>query len=400
MNIYQRLTHSLTVGALLIAALAARADLTVTVTPGYQFSPLENPTTETLNELGLPTISISGTIGGGTNSGIAPASITGIEMVDAFPDGGNLNLPTGRQTMGWNGANPRQLSVNTAGCVDGLQGIISTDTNAFGLLLDPAFLLLSTNSLGSTNWSNGNTGSATTNWVTLRPHSFTDLNVAPGGLTSASITNAGLAPFSLNEAQIYTNIWAVSGGFVTNTTTNFNTVIVGNTNGLGITAQLGPGLVISNVLTIIPTNVAAVTYYVTNLVPTLEVPAFNGSLPLAVNVAPWTNAVPLPAGNTNWTGTNSVFSAYEAGGLGPYTNYWGWALAANGGNGGGYTSIHGYMTNSAGNGTNSANAIFVGQFTTSNSGVWAWITVTDLVFDATGQRAVTPLVVYLGFHTP
>jgi hypothetical protein len=92
-----RLIHSLVLAAALLCGLPALADLTVVVTPGYVFSVGENPTTETLNEMGLPTISIFGT-STGSNS-ISPASITGIQMVDAFPDGGVLNLPSGLQTL-------------------------------------------------------------------------------------------------------------------------------------------------------------------------------------------------------------------------------------------------------------------------------------------------------------
>lgn len=377
---------------MLLAADRAHGNLTVTVSPGYQF-PLDGsvpPTYQLWNELGTPTITISGTIGVGTNGSVTlqPNSVSGIYMVDAFPDGGILNLPSGSQTLGWNTASPRQLSVNTAGIVDSYSGLRSYHTNALEIFLDPAFFLLSSNSLGSTNYSTGNSGSVYTNYVTLQPHSLGDVNIAPGGISSASITNSGLLPSSLNTEQIFTNIFTISGGTATNTATNFNTVVVGNTNGLAEVVQMGPGLTISNVPTqfVFTTNTGNYTNTVN--VPTLEFGGFNGSLPLLSNVGPWTNALVLPGLAPAGSFTSTVVNAYSFGGATPYTNYWTASCSVQ--NAITVTSL--YVTNAAGTspGTNGNQVVIVAKVVINGTPYSGLFWVSNTVYDASGQVYATP----------
>lgn len=380
-----------------LLAVSARASLTITVTPGVVLTTNTPITYDNLNLLGMPVLTVSGTIGGGTNGGIAPNSISGTEMLDSFPDGGTLGLPAGLATMGWNTANPRQLSVNTPGLCDGLGGIYGRNTNALGLLVDPVFFLLSTNTVGGTN--GGNTGSTGTNWLTLVPHSLSDLNLATGGVSSVSITTNGLNPSSINGQEIWTNIFVISGGFATNTTTNLNTVFVGNTNGLGVAVALGAGLAVSNVPTVVSFATNTGTYFVTNLVPTLEAPAFNGSLPLLANLGPWTNNLGLPgsqAYTTNVTGTNFPFSAYNAGGTAPYTNIWTSGVQALSG-----PSVNfSYITNLAGGGTNSSTVMLVTSLNFSGGNQFAIFWISNTVYDSTGQRATVALPAYINLHHP
>src|ERR1700761_6512020 len=108
----------------------AEGSLYTVVTPGFQFpaGTTNGITLQDLNLLGQPTVAVYGTIGGSNT--LAPGSVNGVSLADGLPDGGVLNLPSGLQTLGWNSASPRQLSVNTAGLVDSYSGLRSYDTNA------------------------------------------------------------------------------------------------------------------------------------------------------------------------------------------------------------------------------------------------------------------------------
>lgn len=384
----------LTIGAIYIClATAAKANLTAIITPGYTFAPGENPTTDHLNLLGQPTIDIFGTIGG-TNT-ISPASINGVQMVDAFPDGGILNLPLGA-TMGWNTASPRQLAVNTAGIVDGYSDIISHDTNALAILADTAFFLSSTNSLGSTNLSSLNTGSTLLQWLTLKAHSIYDGNIATGGISSQSITNTGLQPYSLMTQQAFTNIFTISGGTYTNAFTNFNTVIVGAGNGLGQIANMGPGFTITNIPTkeIFTTNTGSYTNTVN--IPTLSFAGFNGSLPLEGNLSPWAASQLLPSVGTQFA-TSAIVNAFGFGGTTPYTNIWGATVVAHTG---GTTAANSfYVTNAAGSGTNSSQVIIIGSINIDGGGGSITFGISNTLYDTTLQRSVSPVALYT-FHNP
>ena len=98
--------HRYIVTSLFLVCVYARADLTAIVTPGYQF-PLDGsiaPSYMLLNELGMPTIQIFGTVGGSNT--LAADSVTGAQLANSVPDG---------VTIGWNASNPRQLQVLTTG---------------------------------------------------------------------------------------------------------------------------------------------------------------------------------------------------------------------------------------------------------------------------------------------
>lgn len=84
---------------------ALYADITATVYPGYQFSPLERPTTQSLNALGMPTIVISGTLGG-TNVALGAGTVTGTMLSGTVVDG---------VTVDFNGSTPRAIEVMTEG---------------------------------------------------------------------------------------------------------------------------------------------------------------------------------------------------------------------------------------------------------------------------------------------
>ena len=128
---------------------SARAEITATVYPGYQFSSSERPTTANLNLLGRPTILVSGTLGG-TNVALAGNSVTTTMMSDTLP-GSNLV---------WDASAPRKLVIMNAG-VDTNQ--ISTNLAGLGLgggggaplsnKLDNAFLII-TNDVVTISLSN------------------------------------------------------------------------------------------------------------------------------------------------------------------------------------------------------------------------------------------------------
>lgn len=87
-----------------LALLPARGVLTVIIHPGYTFSSDENPTTDTLNQLGEPTAEISGTVDGST--GLTAGSVSGTLLSDDVPDG---------VTLDYNGSVPRQIEIMAQG---------------------------------------------------------------------------------------------------------------------------------------------------------------------------------------------------------------------------------------------------------------------------------------------
>lgn len=86
----------------LLAVWPVLANLTVTVQPGYTFSPGEVPTLDTLNLLGMPVLDVTGTLDGSTS--LSAGSVNGILLADSVVDdvtiGYNSNVPRGMQVIG------------------------------------------------------------------------------------------------------------------------------------------------------------------------------------------------------------------------------------------------------------------------------------------------------------
>jgi hypothetical protein len=120
--------------------LSALADLSAHVTPGYTLSSGERATTDKLNRMANPTITISGTIGG-TNAGLAAGSINGTHLSDATVDGTNIIFNSARQlSILSGGVLGTQIGAALAG--DGLGG--GSGTNLF-IKTDPAAGIITTN---------------------------------------------------------------------------------------------------------------------------------------------------------------------------------------------------------------------------------------------------------------
>lgn len=111
----KRAAGVLAAGVLL--ATVAQAQLTATVSPGYQFAPGEVPTSSTLNLLGEPSIQIQGTVSG--TVGLAAKSVSGDHLMDSVVDG---------ITLDFNSASPRSIEVKAGGissnqvALGGIQG--------------------------------------------------------------------------------------------------------------------------------------------------------------------------------------------------------------------------------------------------------------------------------------
>ena len=208
---YQNILVSL---LLLLGGNAAMATLTVTIAPGYQFGSGERPTTSTLNLLGLPTATITGTVDGST--GLSAGSVTGTLLADSVADGVTIN---------YNSSSPRALAVTVAGLYNGGGGITSTGAY-LRVNLDPSYFRLATNSLANTN---ANTGSTLTNWITFAP------------------TNGSIG--------------------VTAIVMPTNTLVVGSTNGNGGTVFYSPQFNVAN-----QTNVISA---LTNSGPTFQLTTFT-----------------------------------------------------------------------------------------------------------------------------
>lgn len=173
----------------IMALPAARADLIVTVQPGYTFAPGERPTVDTLNLLGSPTIWISGTIGG-TNFGLSAESVTGVQLATSVAD---------EVTIGWSSATPRGLQVLPAGIAG--DGLYAAGTN-LAVWADTNYFQIATNSVANTN------STTETNWLTLRPESLTDTNISstaaiqPSKIASATNTVLGAGAAGTNSNLI------------------------------------------------------------------------------------------------------------------------------------------------------------------------------------------------------
>jgi len=130
---------------LVLASLPARADLTATVSRGKTFVEGERPTVDKLNALGMPIVTISGTIGG-TNAGLAAGSIEGPHLSATVVDNATLYLnSTNAIAVATNGIGPVQLSTNAVGA--GLTGgggaaisLASAGINPTNLLYGPVAL--------------------------------------------------------------------------------------------------------------------------------------------------------------------------------------------------------------------------------------------------------------------
>lgn len=175
-----------------MAVLPVLATLTATVTPGYTFSANERPTVGTLNELGFPTVLISGTVDGST--GLTAGSVAGNLLADSVPDGVTLN---------YNGGAPRQLQI--------LPGGVS-------------WMQFNTNGLGRGLAGGWSQGAAT----------GTNLNVTVDGVTISFTTNglltipAGFLAgvfFVFPATPNFTNTWGTTSTFLI---TNFNTPVPSN----------------------------------------------------------------------------------------------------------------------------------------------------------------------------
>lgn len=174
---------------------SAYADLSVTVAPGYTFGADEVPTIDNLNLLGLPTISVYGTIDG--SNGVAPNSLTGDQLVNGFPDG---------TTIEFNGGSPRSIRVKAG-------GIGTNELNPAAFLAplvggSNTLVQLQTNSLTltylKTNWADG-TGistSVSTNAFILLATSSTNSVVTNTVVTGITLTNLATAVASVTAASM------------------------------------------------------------------------------------------------------------------------------------------------------------------------------------------------------
>lgn len=230
-----RVCHRLLPGALLALASAfwllpsAFADLSAVVQPGYVFGPLERPSTSTLNRLGNPTITITGTIGG-TNAGIAAGAINGTHFSDTVVDGTNITF---------NGASPRALKIVDAGvnvtqisediAGDGLGGgsgtnlFLQLDTNASpGLALTDDRLVLTNIPPFRLN--------VTSNYVVVGTTNDTGLAMPLSAFAGLLFTNGGFttAEFALASGQITDSAHGLS-----NTPSLLTWVLVCQTNEFG-----------------------------------------------------------------------------------------------------------------------------------------------------------------------
>lgn len=216
--------------SLLLAGGPVWATLTARVTPGYQFSDSERPTTSTLNALATPTITIYGTVDGST--GLTPDSVTGDMLSSSVADSGNAGT---YNTLDW-------ISVTGGRALEVAAGGISwrqLNTNAFGRGL-------------SGGWS-------------IAGGSGTNLNVNYDGTTITLDTNNALKIADSFQAGIfysypktpgYTNAWGYTNAFAI---TNFAMTIP--TNSWTYTTNVAAGV------TNIATNSTAYTLTNTDVVP-------------------------------------------------------------------------------------------------------------------------------------
>ena len=195
--------------------------------------------------------------------------------------------------------------------------------------------------------------------------------------------NAG----TINTEQILTNLFIIDDATATNYVTNYNTVLVGNANGVGIAAQLGAGLWLTNVPTSF-TNTGVIT---TNLVPTLEFIGQLSALPLEVNIGPWTNSLSIPAGSHVDLGPTNTVNAYWSGGTPPITNTWSVATVS---------SSQMTQTQLALTVTNGLTTQIVATLNPNSNPAYITYSLSCRMLDSSGQIAVSPQVAYVTFHYP
>lgn len=108
--------------AFLVQAILSHAELTATVAPGYVFSSTERPSTSTLNRLGMPTITITGTLDG-TNAGISAGSINANMFAASVVDNDTIDFTNSSPQairIKEGGVDVREIAAAIAG--DGLGG--------------------------------------------------------------------------------------------------------------------------------------------------------------------------------------------------------------------------------------------------------------------------------------
>ena len=182
---------------------SAFADLSAVVQPGYVFGPNERPSTSTLNRLGNPTITITGTIGG-TNASVAAGSINGTHLSDTIVDGTNITF---------NGASPRALTIVNAG-VD----VTQISTNIAG------------NGLGG--------GSGTNLFIKL------DTNATPGlSIVSDMLVLSNVPPHRLNVTSNYVIVGTTNDTGLAVPIPTFANVLATNLGFTSIEYALATGLV-------------------------------------------------------------------------------------------------------------------------------------------------------------
>lgn len=173
------------------------ADLTAEVLPGYTFGTSERPTTSTLNRLGLPTIRITGTVGG-TNAGITAGSITTTMLSDNVVDGTTIYFNGSREfavipySVGTNSLSNNICGFGLTGG-NGAQLSVTYDTNFFAV--------------GATNINSGTNGltllsslwGVISNTVWLQTNVFTSTNITLTSSMAVSIPHL-LGPLVTNSA--------------------------------------------------------------------------------------------------------------------------------------------------------------------------------------------------------
>lgn len=128
---------------------SALADLTATVSPGYTFGSSERVNSTKLNLLGLPTITITGTLDG-TNAGISAGSINANMFANSVVDNASLDYTNSSPQalrIKSAGVKVRELSSDVAG--SGLAGgsgsALSVNVDDAGIAITNDVLTLKTN---------------------------------------------------------------------------------------------------------------------------------------------------------------------------------------------------------------------------------------------------------------
>ena len=346
---------------------SAFATLTAIVQPGYQF-PTDGSVPlswDLINLLATPTISIYGTIGGSNT--LSQWSVTGEAL--------NPNVLTAGGGLAFDGNTPPGIEIATAGV---LTNMLNTNdwawplsqpaqAGAVRLNWNPILFSTPTNLFGSgTN-----------------PGPFTLNYDGSSGLTTnkAGLTISNEPPAQLGTALIVQGI--LFGGQVTNYYTNFNTILIGNTNGTGTLALLGANYSLGTTNVIISGTNGGVTSWVTNAVPILNLSGSSGSfMPLTAGARPNTNRVKLAAPATYYTNTAS-FGIF--GGTPPYTSsQWSW----------GSTVFKDITVDSVQTNSTPTNVTFIIELDPNQADAYANILYSGIITDATGMIAPVSFLIY------